>query len=98
MSDERPYEDIAAEGAGAFSLPLRKWREIVFVGAMKEGPDGFFARDPERPLPRMREPGLFAEGRRFRLERLPPERHRAPDPGNPPRRERGRVRLTPVPG
>lgn len=99
MTDERPYEDLAPEGAsGAFTLPLRKWREIVFIGAMREDVDGLFVRDPERPLPPMREPGLFPEGRRFRLEHLPEARPRTPDPVNPARRERGRVRLTPVSG
>lgn len=98
MRDRGPFHDLTPEGdEGAFSLPARKWREIVFVGAMREDGAGVYVRDPARPLPPMRQPDLFAEGRRFRVERLPPDTPRAPDAPNPRRRDRSRVRLTPIP-
>lgn len=97
MTDDRPFLDAAPEGcAGAFTLPLRKWRELLFVGAMRADADGFYSRDPTRPLPPMRDPALFAAGRRFRVERLRAPEGRPPDRLNPRRRDRSRVRLTPV--
>lgn len=97
MTDDRPFLDAAPDGcAGAFTLPLRKWRELLFVGAMRAGADGFYSRDPTRPLPPMRDPALFAAGRRFRVERLRAPEGRPPDRLNPRRRDRSRVRLTPV--
>ena len=99
MADDRPYENVLPQAAdGSFTLPLRKWREIVFVGAMKPDRAGFFARDASRPLPPMRDPDRFAEGIRFRAEQLPePPSARPPDPKNPRLRDRRRVRLTPSP-
>jgi hypothetical protein len=52
---------VTAEG---FSLPRLKWRELLFVGALKADGDAF-VRDPLRPLPPFRLPGLFPEGVRF---------------------------------
>jgi hypothetical protein len=68
MADEqRPFEDVEQLGDG-FSLPELKWRELVFVGALR--PEGeLFVRDPARPLPPFREPALFPVGTRFRIER-----------------------------
>lgn len=68
MADEqRPFEDVVRLGDG-FSLPELKWRELVFVGALR--PDGeAYVRDPARPLPPFREPELFPLGTRFRAER-----------------------------
>lgn len=55
--------DVRGEPA-SFSIPRRKWRELVFIGAMK--PEGdYFVRDPSRPLPLFRDPHLFPEGARF---------------------------------
>lgn len=97
MTDDRPFLDAAPEGgAGAFTLPLRKWRELLFVGAMRPDADGLYVRDPARPMPPMRDPALFAAGRRFRVERLGEPGGRPPDRLNPRRRDRSRVRLTPV--
>lgn len=97
MADDRPFHDLRPERAsGAFSLPLRKWREIVFVGAMREGGDGLYRRDPKRPLPPMREPERFVEGTAFRVERLPDPGEGRADPKNPRLRDRSRILLTPV--
>jgi hypothetical protein len=77
MVDESDYLNVLGEGA-AFSLPRRKWRELLFVGALV--PSGeFFVRNPERPLPPFRHPGLFPEGVRFRV---------LPEPGDRVRVER----------
>ena len=62
-----PFADVLPE-KGGFSIPELKWRELVFVGALR--PQGeLFVRDPARPLPPFVVPGLFPEGRRFRVER-----------------------------
>lgn len=63
--DLSPFADVRRLDDGAFSLPQLKWREIVFVGAMR--PDGFFyVRDPSRPLPPFATGDLFPAGVRFR--------------------------------
>ena len=64
MADEqRPFEDVC-ETADGFSIPELKWRELLFVGALRR--DGqAFVRDPSRPLPPFRAAGLFPEGARF---------------------------------
>ncbi len=65
MVDERPFENVKRR-ASAFWLPRRKWRELVFIGALV--PDGdFFVREPTRPMPVFRDPDLFPEGVRFRV-------------------------------
>ena len=94
MPDETPYFDLRPAGAGSFTLPARKWREIVFVRAMRQDEDGLWRRDPTRPMPPLREPDLFPEGRRFRAERLPDPRPQ--DPVHPRRRPRDRILLTPL--
>jgi hypothetical protein len=75
---DRPFEDVV-HGAEGFSIPQLKWRELVFVGALRREGDAY-VRDPARPLPAFRDPGLFpegvrflaiTEGRRVRLRRLP---------------------------
>ena len=67
MVDEAPFFDVLPV-AGGFSLPELKWRELVFVGALRADGDAF-VRDPSRPLPLFAVPDLFPEGRRFRAER-----------------------------
>jgi hypothetical protein len=63
MVDERPFEDVEAAADG-FSIPQLKWRELLFVGALR--PEGeTFVRDPSRPLPPFRAGDLFPEGQRF---------------------------------
>ena len=97
MSDPGLFHDLRPVGdRGAFSVPLRKWREILFVGAMRETEDGIYVRDPSRPLPPMRQPEYFAAGRHFRAEPLPDPREGRSDPLNPRIRDRSRVLLTPV--
>ena len=97
MSDRGPFHDLKPVGdEGAFSVPLRKWRELLFVGAMRETGDGLYVRDPSRPLPPMRQPEYFAPGQRFRAERVPDARPGRADPLNPRIRDRSRMLLTPV--
>jgi len=63
--DETPFENVKQED-GVFWLPRRKWRELLFIGALV--PDGeLYVRDAARPLPVFRDPGLFPEGARFRV-------------------------------
>ena len=65
---QEPFADVVAV-EGGFSIPDLKWRELVFIRALV--PEGdHFVRDPSRPLPPFKQPGLFPEGVRFRIERL----------------------------
>lgn len=68
MADEQePFADVVAVEDG-FSLPELKWRELLFIGALR--PEGdHFVREPAKPLPPFRQAGLFPEGLRFRVER-----------------------------
>jgi hypothetical protein len=67
VADERPFLDVQAEEDG-FSIPELKWRELLFVGAMR--PEGaLFVRDVSRPLPVFAVPDLFPPGVRFRAVR-----------------------------
>ncbi|HVQ28745.1 MAG TPA: hypothetical protein VMV21_04150 [Vicinamibacteria bacterium] len=52
---------------GGFSIPELKWRELVFIGALRRDGEAF-VRDPARPLPPFARPGLFPEGVRFSAE------------------------------
>jgi hypothetical protein len=61
--DERPFADVQMEEDG-FSIPALKWRELVFVGALRRDGESF-VRDPSRPLPPFRAGELFPEGQRF---------------------------------
>ena len=62
-----PFADVLLLDDG-FSIPELKWRELVFVGAVRaDGPA--WVRDPSRPLPSFRLPGLFPDGARFRVVR-----------------------------
>jgi hypothetical protein len=64
MADEqRPFEDVR-ETADGFSIPELKWRELLFVGALRREGEGF-VRDASRPLPPFKVPGLFPDGVRF---------------------------------
>ena len=68
MADAQdPFADVLAV-EGGFSIPELKWRELLFVGAMRRDGDGF-VRDPARPLPPFRQEGLFPEGVVLRAER-----------------------------
>jgi hypothetical protein len=68
MADhQEPFADVRLV-EGGFSIPELKWRELLFVGALR--PDGeAFVRDPARPLPPFRRGCLFPEGVRFRAAR-----------------------------
>lgn len=68
MAEQRePFADVVMLEDG-FSIPDLKWRELVFVGALRAEGD-HWVRDPTRPLPAFRIPGLFPDGARFRVER-----------------------------
>lgn len=64
--EQQPFADVREE-EGGFSLPELKWRELVFIGALRPEGDAF-VRDPARPLPPFRIPDLFPEGARFAVE------------------------------
>lgn len=65
--DQEPFADVRDE-EGGFSIPELKWRELLFVGALR--PEGdVFVRDTARPLPPFRREDLFPPGVRFRAER-----------------------------
>ena len=68
MADhQEPFADVVPV-EGGFSIPELKWRELLFIGALR--PDGeAFVRDPARPLPPFRREGLFPGGVRFKAER-----------------------------
>lgn len=68
MVDETPFWDVRGE-SHRFRLPRRKWRELLFVGALVER-GGVFVRDPARPLPEFRDPSLFPEDASFRVREL----------------------------
>jgi tRNA/rRNA methyltransferase len=58
------YEDVEQMPEG-FSIPELKWRELLFIGAVrKEGET--FVRDASRPLPPFRIRDLFAEKMRYK--------------------------------
>ena len=62
---DKPFLDIDGD-RDSFTIPRRKWRELLFVGAMV--PDGdAYVRDPSRPLPEFRIPDLFPIGARFKI-------------------------------
>jgi hypothetical protein len=63
MVDERPFEDVRFTDGG-FSIPELKWRELLFVGALRRDGDHYL-RDPSRALPPFRDEGLFPAGVRF---------------------------------
>jgi len=60
-----PFADVQQTGDG-ISIPDLKWRELVFVGALRCEGD-VWERDPERPMPPFLEPDPFPPGRRFEL-------------------------------
>ena len=67
MVDQTPFEDVVVSENG-FSIPELKWRELLFIGAVRADGDQFVL-DPARPLPPFRDPGLFPAGGRFRASR-----------------------------
>jgi hypothetical protein len=67
-SDTSPFADVRLLEDGRFSIPELKWRELVFIGALRAEGD-VFVRDPARPLPAFELPDLFPEGVRFKVVR-----------------------------
>jgi hypothetical protein len=64
VAEERtPFEDVRVDEDG-FSIPELKWRELLFVGALRREGDAY-VRDPTRPLPPFRVPDLFPDGVRL---------------------------------
>jgi hypothetical protein len=76
---QEPFADVELLEDG-LSIPELKWRELVFVGALVAEGD-CWVRDPSRPLPPFRVPGLFPPGARFRLERHRDRVHLRREPG-----------------
>lgn len=65
MTDDAPFEDVEGEER-RFRLPKRKWRELLFIGALVREPGTeYYVRDPTRPLPPFRKGELFPDGARF---------------------------------
>jgi hypothetical protein len=64
----QPFEDVV-DAEGGFTIPSLKWRELVFIGALREVEPGVFTRDPARPMPPFRREGLFPDGQRFAVAR-----------------------------
>jgi hypothetical protein len=68
LADEQePFADVKLTSDG-FSIPELKWRELLFIGALRRDGDAF-VRDPSRPLPPFRIPDLFPESGRFLVAR-----------------------------
>lgn len=61
--DQKPFEDVVLTPDG-FGLPALKWRELLFIGALRRE-DEAFVRDPARPLPPFARGDLLPEGARF---------------------------------
>ena len=66
-SDQEPFADVRFVG-DSFSIPELKWRELLFVGALR--PEGdHFVRDLARPLPPFVVPDLFPREAWFKASR-----------------------------
>ena len=65
--DQTPFADVRLSDDGV-SIPELKWREMLFIGAMRAEGDAF-VRDPSRAMPPFRVPDLFPEGVRFAVSR-----------------------------
>jgi hypothetical protein len=65
MTNQDPFADVRPLPDG-FSLPDLKWRELLFIGALRAQGD-VFVRDPARPMPPFVLADLFPEGARFRV-------------------------------
>jgi hypothetical protein len=65
VKPQEPFADVRVLPEG-LSLPDLKWRELLFIGALR--PDGdAFVRDPDRPMPPFALGDVFPAGARFRL-------------------------------
>jgi hypothetical protein len=65
VKPQEPFADVRLLSDG-LSLPDLKWRELLFIGALRAERD-LYVRDPARPLPPFVLPDLFPEGARFRV-------------------------------
>ena len=69
------FEDVKRHDGGVLDLPDLKFRELIFIGALKRVDDGADAGraevvvDESRPMPPFREEGLFPPQARFSVER-----------------------------
>jgi hypothetical protein len=69
------FEDVKKHEGGVLDLPDLKFRELIFIGALKRLDDGSdpgkadVIVDPSRPLPPFREEGLFPSHSRYSVER-----------------------------
>jgi hypothetical protein len=63
----QPFADVVLTEDG-FSIPDLKWRELLFIGALRSEGETF-VRDPSRPLPPFERPDLFPEGCSFEVRR-----------------------------
>lgn len=69
------FEDVKKHGGGALDLPDLKFRELIFIGALRRLDDGSdpsradVVVDQTRPMPPFREEGLFPAGSRFSVVR-----------------------------
>ena len=69
------FEDVKKSDGGVLDLPDLKFRELIFIGALKRLDDGSKPEiadvvvDETRPMPPFREEGLFPSGSRFSVER-----------------------------
>jgi hypothetical protein len=67
MGNQAPFADVRVVATG-FTLPELKWRELLFIGALRLDGDSYVL-DPRRPLPPFESAGLFPAGARFRATR-----------------------------
>ena len=69
------FEDVKKYDGGVLDLPDLKFRELIFIGALKREDDGadptraLVVVDATRPMPPFREEGLFPPGSRFSVVR-----------------------------
>ncbi len=69
------FEDVNRRGGGELDLPDLKFRELIFIGALRRLDDGSDPSraevivDETRPMPPFREEGLFPAGARFSVAR-----------------------------
>jgi hypothetical protein len=65
--DDSPFTDVR-RSRGGFSIPDLKWRELLFIGALRLE-DGAYVRDVSREFPKFEDPDIFRSGIRYRLVR-----------------------------
>lgn len=69
------FEDVKKHDGGVLDVPDLKFRELIFIGALRRLDDGSDPEtaevevDPSRPMPPFREEGLFPPYSRFRVVR-----------------------------